>query len=335
MLSTSTLYAQLDVKVIQASTSIITTAFESTQLEDPSGNVIGEPIIKELDPTKKVGPKSLVFSIVTEASNIEYEIEDAQRNIVEPSESVDGKTLFLNLPGKYWWTVRAIDFPKNIYSTKKGTATLERVTPAPTPTPSPTPSPIGPSPIEGAGLRVLFISESGERMPKNVEESFYSPEITTYLNANCIKVEGQPDFRRVDPDTQFTDPNHRFAKALARPRTTTPWLIISNGVSGYEGPFPETKTATLELLRSFTPLQSKAIQPTVIMYSSSRCPSCNKFKLFDKDRLLGVIYEEVDDITNVYQSHPTFVLKKYNTIVVLSGYQTAETIITTLNGITK
>src|SRR5690606_5406344 len=70
--------------------------------------------------------------------------------------------------------------------------------PGPTPDPKPDPQPDpGVAPIDGPGLRVLFVSESAEPMPPNIQESFYSPEIAAWHNANCVKVDGQAETWRV------------------------------------------------------------------------------------------------------------------------------------------
>jgi len=42
-----------------------------------------------------------------------------------------------------------------------------------------------------------------------------------------------------------------WEQAMARPRTALPWILISDGVRGYEGPLPATITETLVLLRKF------------------------------------------------------------------------------------
>jgi hypothetical protein len=52
----------------------------------------------------------------------------------------------------------------------------------------------------------------------------------------------------VDQHAPVAISNPIWEKAMARPRTTVPWLIISNGVTGYEGPLPANKAAMMELL---------------------------------------------------------------------------------------
>lgn len=131
------------------------------------------------------------------------------------------------------------------------------VPPEPNPDPKPEPNP-GPAPIPLAGFRVLFISESEDssdfsEMPKEQQDIFYSPEVRNYLNAKCIKgPDGKTaDWRVIDPDAEFTNEEQRWKDAAARPRQNIPWLIISDGKTGFEGPLPTNVEDTLKLLKKF------------------------------------------------------------------------------------
>lgn len=187
----------------------------------------------------------------------------------------------------------------------------------------------GPAPIEGDGLRVLFVHESAEPMPREFQPAFYGPKVADYLNANCVKVDGHPEFRRLDPDTQFTDPNHRFAKALKRPRTADPWLIISNGTSGYEGPFPATEQETLDLIQRYTPVnaqpkQARAPPAITMIKSKGECRYCDIFIAVEAGNLVGLL-EVVEELDGVKPKiFPTFVVRGGNKTMVLEGYQKAD-----------
>jgi hypothetical protein len=254
---------------------------------------------------------------------------DSKRNPVAVSEIAPCNYLVLsNQP--VWLSVTAIDFANQGFDTAEFLLNPD----APEPEPEPDdpdvpddpdePDVPGPAPIDGDGLRVLFIHESSEQLPRELGPILYGPEITRYLNANCVKVDGQPDFRRLDPDTQFTDPNHRFAKALKRPRTQDPWLIISNGTSGYEGPFPGTVQETLDLIQRYTPVQARAAAPTVVMITTDHCIQCEAFKLREMPNLgeLVTIAKKVPGVLT--RQFPTFVVRAGGEESILTGYQTAE-----------
>lgn len=123
-------------------------------------------------------------------------------------------------------------------------------TPVP-PTPHP-PTPPKPAPIAEPGLRVLIIYESGpkgdEKLTKEQEAILYGETVWNYLASKCVKEpSGNPATRIYDKDASPTD-LPVWQTALKRPRLkadgtpdpTIPWVIISNGTTGYEGPLPKT-----------------------------------------------------------------------------------------------
>jgi len=247
------LCAELKVDTINLSSKLTTTTSVEQQLAlsdgtpfGPSKNIKNELKIEEGD--KVVGFKLKTDRDLSDENNTLVKISS------ETCEPTKVSTGVYTVTKQGTHTIKAIVLAQNPLSWDETVFTITVGKPGPTPEPEPqppTPPTPGEAPIEGEGFRVLFIAETGEQLPPAVEDSFYSKLITDYLNANCIKVEGQPEFRRFDPDTQFTNPQHRFAKAMARPRTSLPWLIISNGKVGYEGPFPTTVEATLALLKQY------------------------------------------------------------------------------------
>lgn len=336
-LLTSPAFAQLEAISKKASAivdSVTTTqTVDTSQLRTVDGDPIGEAVKTErpaITVTTRAEKAAAVVFLQTERPIgdllIRIKSKTCKPTLIEPG------VYSITEAGRHELDVMAIG--QNPLSWDDASLVVEVGTgPSPDPNPVPIPPTPGVAPIEGPGLRVLFVSESGEQMPRDVEASFYSPEIAAFLNANCIKVDGNPDFRRVDPDTQFTDPNHRFAKALARPRASLPWLIISNGASGYEGPFPKTVAETLTLIRSFV-VVAATLKPSLTLYvSPGVCPACNTWKALERDRILGVNYSESIDTSGQFSRWPAFVLEKGGKRVVLTGYQSAETIVATLDGI--
>ena len=129
--------------------------------------------------------------------------------------------------------------------------------PEPNPDPKPDPNP-GPAPIPLAGFRVLFISESEDSssfsdMPKGQREIFYSPVIRDYLNTKCVKGPDNKtaEWRVIDPHAEFSSDERRWKDAASRQRQNIPWLIISDGKTGFEGPLPANVEDTLKLLKKF------------------------------------------------------------------------------------
>ncbi len=328
--------AQLTITVKKASSNVTSTTTavttDTTQVLAADGSEIGgaikverSPVINSVTAAKPVG---VIFLDVSPRSFdgllVRIKSKTAKAILVEPGVYQVAE------PGKHEFSVMV--FGSNPMALDEDDVTVEvGGTPGPVPWPQP-PTPVGPSPIEGAGLRVLFVSETGERLDRAVDASFYSPEIAAYLNANCIKVDGNPDFRRVDPGTPFTDTNHRFAKALARPRASLPWMIVSNGTGGYEGPFPATPAETLALIKSLQPAP-QATKCIVTIFTLNPCPVCDRWKALEKPRISNADFREVEDATRMYSAYPTFILERGSRRTNLQGYQTAEQIIKALEGL--
>ena len=130
------------------------------------------------------------------------------------------------------------------------------VDPTPTPPePGPEPTPPGPAPIPLAGFRVLFISESEDAstLPEAQRNIFYSAEIRDYLNSKCVKgPDGKTaEWRIVDPNTDYSSDEERWKLAASRNRDKLPWIIISDGQKGFEGPLPANVEDTIKLLKNY------------------------------------------------------------------------------------
>jgi hypothetical protein len=117
------------------------------------------------------------------------------------------------------------------------------------------PAPPSPAPIVGDGLRVLIVYESAElsTLPRSQAAILTAAEVRTYLNVRCAK---GPDGRTAEwriwdqnADTAAETPTWRAA--MARKRDKLPWIVISNGTAGFEGPLPATNADTLTLLKQF------------------------------------------------------------------------------------
>ena len=142
-----------------------------------------------------------------------------------------GKVLTASTPGTY--TVEAWN-AKGDKASDIATCVIEIKDPTPTPTPIPT-----------AGLRVLIVKESSQK------QSGLSKEVADYLNAKCVKVNNQPEWRWYDPNQNMANESKIWQDAMSRKRDSLPWVLISDGTKGFEGPWPDSKEAQLELLRKY------------------------------------------------------------------------------------
>jgi len=128
------------------------------------------------------------------------------------------------------------------------------VPPGPDPKP-PEPEPLPPAPIPDAGFRVLIVYETGDatKYPWETNAIIYGADVRKFLDTNCVKENGQPGYRIYDPDVNIGGDLEVWKQAITRPRTSLPWVVISNGKAGFEGPLPKTPTAFLELCQKYLP----------------------------------------------------------------------------------
>lgn len=126
--------------------------------------------------------------------------------------------------------------------------------PGPTPDPDPAPDPDTPAPIPEPGFRVLIVYETGEAttLPTSQQAIIYGQQVRQYLNNTCIKEsDGTAAYRIYDKDIDASGDLQVWRNAMQRRPTEIPWLIISNGKTGYEGPLPKTVEEFLSLCKKY------------------------------------------------------------------------------------
>jgi hypothetical protein len=126
--------------------------------------------------------------------------------------------------------------------------------PQPQPPTPPGPAP-GPAPIPLPGLRVLIIEESGERsqLPTKQLDILFSQEMRDHLNAKCVVgADGKTrEWYILDADVATAQLAKHWQDAMKRERKSVPWVIISNGTSGFEGPLPADVAALKQLVDKY------------------------------------------------------------------------------------
>lgn len=114
----------------------------------------------------------------------------------------------------------------------------------PSPGPGPGPTPVDPTvtPLPAEGLRVLIVSENEARSELSPQQAgaIFGTKLAAYLNANCVKVGGKPEWRILDPNAPMENAGDVWVEAMKRPRAAHHWLLVSNGKAGWEGPLPKT-----------------------------------------------------------------------------------------------
>ena len=125
--------------------------------------------------------------------------------------------------------------------------------PGPGPDPKPNPDPVIPAPLPLVGVLMIEESDDRAKISKGQYNALFGATMREWLNASVAKEDGQPALRILDKDQATLGmAKHWQDAAKRRPANfTTPWLIVSNGVSGWEGPMPATEEETKAILAKY------------------------------------------------------------------------------------
>lgn len=129
------------------------------------------------------------------------------------------------------------------------------IPPGPTP-PGPVP-PTPPAPIPVDGGHVLIVYETGQLHPPAQAAIFTSGVLRDYLDKHTLSTPtdgtGGRAYRIWDQHVNLAHPAvaEKWRTAMARPRQSLPWIVVSNGRTGYEGPLPPDVPQTLALIKKY------------------------------------------------------------------------------------
>lgn len=178
-------------------------------------------------------------------------------------------------PNSYKFKVRVFTIKDNAisFTEVRGTFTVQGAPdpgpgPGPTPDPGPGPTPPDPTvvPIPLPGFRVIIVEDAKARskLPKEQQSIIFNKQLRDYLNAKCV-IGGDMQTREwriwdkdesgVGDAKQWQDVMQRVTVGVGPKSvgkyTTLPWIVISTGKSGYEGPLPATVQETLDLVKKY------------------------------------------------------------------------------------
>lgn len=88
---------------------------------------------------------------------------------------------------------------------------------------------------------------------KRLSDTIYSSEIRNWLSDNCVVgSDGKTrEWRMFDKDISLAGAAQHWVDAMKRKRDAVPWILISNGKTGYEGNLPHGAEATMALLKKW------------------------------------------------------------------------------------
>lgn len=106
-------------------------------------------------------------------------------------------------------------------------------------------NPFVPAPIAEAKFNVLLIEETEDREKLNQDQANL---IDSLVWREYVESKGG-DWQSLDVHAPGELP--KWQEAMKRPRTSLPWVIVSNGNTGFEGPLPATIDELMALLRTY------------------------------------------------------------------------------------
>jgi hypothetical protein len=229
-----------------------------------SGNALGQSVT--LPPEVKGGVGAWIIIAPEKIDGgkprwrIDPGLQEVRLDLLLPPEQIAmlrGKVVTANKAGRFKieaWNAKA-DVASDISTCwvvigEPGPVPPDPKPPEPKP-PEPKPPDVAPIPVDG--FRVLIIHESADKITPAQRAIVTAQAIRQYVNAKCVK---GPDgvtaeARFWDKDTVVSGESKLWQDAMNRPRTSVPWIIISTGKAGYEGPLPATVTDTLALLKKY------------------------------------------------------------------------------------
>lgn len=167
------------------------------------------------------------------------ELKDSRRFLLDVRGLVAGRYAFAAVAAKGGEQSRA-DFVVVVGDPPPGPG------PAPVP-PGPGPSPDPPAPIAGDGFKVLIVYEKKDqhKLTPGQINTLWGQKFRDYM------VSKKGEYLLLDKDEDVGVAGKVWADAMARPRTSLPWIIVSNGRTGFEGPLPGHAEEINLLLRKY------------------------------------------------------------------------------------
>lgn len=114
--------------------------------------------------------------------------------------------------------------------------------------------PPSPAPIPVEGFRVLLVFDPKAQTSLTAAQNsiLFGADVRGYLNSKtAIAANGAREWRLWPVGTDNSGEAKYWQDVMARPRQSLPWVVISNGKAGYEGPLPATVEDMLRLLKTY------------------------------------------------------------------------------------
>lgn len=153
---------------------------------------------------------------------------------------------------------------KKVVTKESGEATLtvgDVPQPVPPTPPVPPAPPQPPAPIPAEGFRVLIVEDVKGRvkLPPAQSAILFDKKIRDFLQSKCVLGTDSKtrEWRIWDAGVDASAESKLWQDALKRKHDSLPWIVISDGKTGFEGPLPADVDATLALLKKYAPASGR------------------------------------------------------------------------------
>lgn len=110
--------------------------------------------------------------------------------------------------------------------------------------PDPPPTPDDNAPFPSDGLAVLIVYETGDasRLSSGHRAIIFGADARKFLDETTkTEADGRtPAYRIFDKDVDISVIDNRWKAAMGVARESLPWVVVSNGRTGFSGPLPAT-----------------------------------------------------------------------------------------------
>lgn len=127
------------------------------------------------------------------------------------------------------------------------------VPPVPPVPPTP-PDPPAPIPVDGFRVLIVLASDDIGKLPPAQQVALTSEEMTSYLNSKCAMGPDNKtrEWRIWDDQVDAANESKVWQDAYSVAKgQTKPWIVVSNGKSGFAGPLPKDLPSIMELLKKY------------------------------------------------------------------------------------
>jgi len=111
---------------------------------------------------------------------------------------------------------------------------------------------VPPTPTVGK-LKLMILEDPSQRasLPASQVAVLTGQTLREYAKSHCTATDGAADFRMLSVRQDVSNQAAWIKAAFAEPRASLPFLVVSNGTSGFAGPLPATVAETMTLLQRY------------------------------------------------------------------------------------